>query len=123
MPKFEGYIRVETESKKGSKRHVDFGLVDERSRRIGVDIVDWKSARRAATPEEGPDGSIAHPDSLGHWFRASVRVTRNGERFGSGYNECSFRTEAERAEWIPKAVEAIRKRMARKYAPAPAEPA
>ena len=90
---------------------VDFGLVDERGRAVGVNV--FKAEHELMIdPNPRGYGYIGIP---GYYFVGLCQPARNGKDYGSTQGERRFATAAERDEYVERSVADTRKRYGRKY--------
>lgn len=91
-------------------RRIDFGLVDERGRAIGVLVTTYEVDATPVPAEQRYGGYDMEP---GHYFVAYVHATRNGEHFGALQRSGYFTTERMRDAYVADRVAAARKRYTR----------
>lgn len=108
---------IETETKKTTDL-IDLGLVDDKNRKIGIEVTLHEETYRALSDEEA-EKNKAENYGYGHWytsvapghyFVAYAMVTRDGKTFGASQFEKRFVTEAERIAYVAKRIATARVR-------------
>lgn len=87
---------------------IDFGLVDEKGRAVGVVVM-----RAPVEMVESGNNGYDYPPGKG--FTADVMAARNGNTYGAINPFIFFPTEEEREAWIAKRVAGAKRRYVKKY--------
>lgn len=91
-------------------RH-DFGLTDDKGRRIGAIATIERTVR---VPDEHSPW-LVEPGMTGVWFQAAIHATRDGSIFGASTRGTVHASFEEAVAALTKKLEAARVRYARKY--------
>jgi hypothetical protein len=94
--------------------HTDFGLVDDRGRKIGY-AASYHEVDYVEAPAEG-HWYCTKP--VGHYFYARVHATRNGASYGSVNPEIEGASVEELRKVVAKKLAAAKKRYAKQFAAA-----
>ena len=82
-----------------AKTQTNFGVFDSKGREVGVQVCTYEFDVVPSTRDSGWSNR-----ELGHYFYCDVQTTRSYAPFGACQPENSFKTEAERDEYIAKRV-------------------
>lgn len=93
------------------KRHVDFGLVDLRGRRMGTNIYTYEETYEEISEDE--ELLTYFHLAPGHYYFFDQNVTRNGEPYGGSSRRRAFKSPEEREVAIERYLADARKRAAK----------
>lgn len=94
------------------KTKVEFGVVDERGRTVGIKVSTWTEIWELQPEGVGYCYAFGTP---GVKLMAYVQMTRGGEAYGASQRSKQFTTAAERDIVVAKAVADSRKRALKRY--------
>ncbi len=111
---YSNKITVAIESAFLRRKHIDFGIRDDRGREIGAWII---LGTETITPDESQRW-LADPEAVGHHYTAKVQPTRNEKPFGATIRATRHPDEASAEREARKRAEKTRRRYANKFGPA-----
>jgi hypothetical protein len=85
---------------------IDFGLVDQKGRKIGMEIYTWEQD----FVEVPQDSTSWYRIPVGHYFIVRGSATRDGQVFGAYQYPIEFKTIEERDAYIEKRIASTKKR-------------
>jgi hypothetical protein len=89
-----------------SVNKIDLGIVDQKNRKIGIEIWVWEQDY-----VELPENATSWWEiPVGHYFMVKACVTRNGDIFGALQPDLEFKTAKERDAYIEKRIASTKKR-------------
>lgn len=107
---------LKTQTEKGTRRHVSFGINDAKGREIGLSII----VAPVTVTEAPADSKMYYTcfDEVGEYIGVRMNATRNGIEFGASQQADYFKTQQEADAAIAKRVESTRARYAKQFSQA-----